>query len=183
MDRLAPRVATLLVAATLAAGCGVRDSGALAPSQWPGTLGIAHVTETGTPVGFGGPMMLINASTEQLIIEDVTIDRVDAGLEMVGWSTRDVAHTNATGVQEPYPPPYSQSSGPTRIDPSQRRSVDGKMLGETELVVGLRATASGRHSASGVRVRYLDGTGLHTMVFALVMTLCAPPRDFGRGCA
>src|SRR4051794_5446490 len=155
------------------AGCNNHSPGALSKSVWPSTVSIGHPTEAGTLVGFGGPMMLINDSDHEVTIEDVELIESD-GLTLIGWRLRDVGEGLATGVQEPFPPSDARAEGANVVSSSVARNDDGVLLGDTELVIGVRAEVAGRATGSGVRVTYSDEGERHTITFSLSVVLCVP---------
>jgi hypothetical protein len=150
------RTMSILMVVALA-GCSSASGGALSRSVWPSSVSIGHPTKVGTTVGFSGPMMMINSTDENATIVKVELVHVDAGLAFAGWVVRDVSKTALkTGVQEPFPPANARDASEKTIAPSTSRNDEGRLLGDAELILGITLTAPGVHSASGVRVTFLD---------------------------
>ncbi len=170
-----------VLALLLASGCSDDSPGALSSSVWPSEVTIGHHTETDTPVGFGGPMMLINAADHDVTIDDVELVEGD-GLSLMGWTLRDVGAGMATGVQEPFPPSDARPKGSNVVRPTVARNDDGALRGETELVIGVSADTPGRTTGSGIRITYTDEGTRHTITFPLTVVLCVPRDSNPDGC-
>ncbi|MCW2749478.1 MAG: hypothetical protein JWR83_588 [Aeromicrobium sp.] len=170
------------VAVLLSACHGGLSSGSLSTSQWDSSIGIGHPTDVGSTVGFGGPMMLINASHGDATIDDVSLQHVDNGLTLVGWVLYDVG--DSIPYLEPFPPVGARAASWRVVGPSRNRRNDtGVLLGDVELVVGIKINSPGELSAQGVRVSYTDANGHHTILFPLKMFICAPRADYPGGCS
>ena len=163
------------------AGCSSDSPGALSSSVWPSHISIGHPTEPGTLVGFGGPMMLINDSDHEVTIDDVELIESD-GLTLIDWRLRDVGAGLSTGVQEPFPPTDARAEGANVVSASVTRNDEGALLGDTELVIGVRADAAGRATGSSVRVTYSDQGERRTITFPLSIVLCIPRGSVPDGC-
>ncbi|MGB8862321.1 MAG: hypothetical protein WCC60_23905 [Ilumatobacteraceae bacterium] len=155
----------------------------LSTSPWKDSIGIGHPTEVGTTVGFGGPMMLVNTSHSDATIDDVSLQHMDDGLTLVGWVLYDVVD-NSIPYLEPFPPAGARDASARVVHPSvTRKNAAGALLGDVELVVGIKINSPGAWSANGVRVSYTDGDGHHTMMFPLKLVICAPGSDYPDGCS
>jgi hypothetical protein len=170
------------VTATLIVGCSGTEPGALAQSVWPSRVTITYNTDVGTPVGIGGPMMLVNDSDRDVTVDNVALVQADGEMKLVGWVLRDVSNRESTGVQVPFPPTDSRPASSKTLTPSILRNDDGDLVGDSELVVGVSMSAPGTATATGVRVDYTDSSGRHNIVFPLTLVLCAPKTD-GPGCS
>lgn len=78
----------------------------------------------------------------------------------------------STGVQEPFPPRDARAEGANVVNPSVARNDEGALIGDTELVIGVRADVEGRATGSRVRVSYSDQGERHTITFPLSIVLC-----------
>jgi hypothetical protein len=166
------RTMPIMIVVALAA-CSSSSGGALSRSVWPSSVTIGHPTKVGTTVGFSGPMMMINSTDENVTIVKVELQHLNAGLAFEGWVIRDVSKTALkTGVQEPFPPANARDASARIITPSSSRNDAGQLIGDAELIVGITLTAPGAHAASGVRVTFTDGDGVHVMTFRLTAVLC-----------
>jgi hypothetical protein len=136
----------------------------------------------GTTVGFGGPMMLLNVSHGDATIDHVSLQRLDDGLTLVGWVLYDVG--DSIPYLEPFPPVGARAASSRAVAPSvNRKNALGVLMGDVELVVGVKINSPGALSANGVRVSYSDADGHHTILFPLKMVICAPRSDYPGGCS
>jgi hypothetical protein len=127
-------------------------------------------------------MMLINESNGDVIIEKVEFDRIETGVSDMGWILRDVGTRRATGGGMLFPPTGARADDARTITPTVARNDAGKIVGDTEVVIGLRLNVPGVFTATGVRVTYNDRTGQHKIVFPLTAVLCGPKADHPAGC-
>ncbi len=171
----------MLISLLCLGACGDSRDGAPKGSEWPSEVAIGHITEVGTPVGFGGPMTLINDSHHDVTIDGVELESGNTELSLVGWALRDVDGGTWTGVQEPFPPPDARAVGSNLVTPTVR-NANGAFMPGTEVVIGVRSNPPGQWTATGVRGRYSEAGARHTIVFPLIVELCAPKADYPEGC-
>lgn len=127
-------------------------------------------------------MMLINTGNGDATIDGVSLQHMDDGLTLAGWVLYDVG--NSIPYLEPFPPPGARSASSPTVHPSvTRKNEAGALLGDVELIVGIKIISPGALSANGVRVSYTDSDGHHTIVFPLTMVMCAPRSNYPGGCS
>jgi hypothetical protein len=179
MGRRLGVLAVVAVAATAATACADDGEGALAQSQVLGTVGIGvHALEVGDAVQVGGPI-LVNDSDDDVVIDSVELVELAPGVALEGWALRDLRGRAPTGTSEaPFPPADARDPVDRTIAPTQARNDEGNLLGEVEIVLGLRLEEPGVHHSVTVRVTYVDSAGRRTIDVNRGYTLCGPAAEF-----
>lgn len=174
--------AAAIAAVTVIGACSSDDAGPLDASLWHDGITVGTRAVVGEIVGVGGPMLLMNDSDANIVVSAVEFVDSDANLELDSWILRDVVGRPATGTQRPFPPSDARPASLRTVEPTISTNDDETLRGDVEVVVGVRATAAGEHSARGIQITYSSPTGDHHLVFPLEVVVCADPAELARDC-
>jgi hypothetical protein len=132
-------------------------------------------SEATAPVDFNdayswGLIYLDNKSDDPAQVEALNLGQIPNGLRVLG--SYAVPGNAGIGILPGY-------------TPNRGRPVVGLTIpprAEYNVVVGLSATARGRHMIPEVRVRYTSGDQKYEARFRQSVVLCAPKVDYTEGC-
>jgi hypothetical protein len=166
----------LLVLAAMVVGCGcgvgtsdVKTGGPLAhpdPDYRDASTAPVALNE---PYSWG-LIYLNNRGSDPAQVEELDLGQVPSGLRVLG--SYAVPGNEGIGLLAGYAPNRGRRVVGLTIPPRETYNV----------VVGLSATAPGRHVIPQVRLRYTSGDQKYEATFNQAVVLCAPKADYKHGC-
>jgi hypothetical protein len=132
-------------------------------------------TEATVPVDLNEPyswglVYLDNSGSDAAQVEALDLGQIPTGLRVLG--SYAVPGNAGIGLLSGYAPNSGRPVVGLTIPAKEKYNV----------VVGLSATAPGRHMISEVRVRYTSGDQEYDATFSDAVVLCAPKVDYPEGC-
>jgi hypothetical protein len=145
-------------------GDNVKSGGPLAPPE-------GSAAAVATPVDLNAPyswglIYLRNEGDDAAHVEALDLGQIPSGLRVLG--SYAVPGNAGIGFGEGYHPSDGRPVVGVTIPPKMTYNV----------VVGLSATARGRHVIPEARVRYTSGGTTYEATFNLAVVLCAPKADY-----
>ncbi len=144
-------------------GDDVKSGGRLAPPE--GSAAVATPVDLNAPYSWG-LIYLRNEGDNSAHVEALDLGQIPSGLRVLG--SYAVPGNAGIGFGEGYHPSDGRPVVGLTIPPKMTYNV----------VVGLSATARGRHVIPEARVRYASGGTTYEATFNVAVVLCAPKADY-----
>jgi hypothetical protein len=148
----------------------IHEGGPLAPPP-------DHRDAVATPVRVNTPyswglLFVTNQSGDPAQLETLDLGQVPLGLRVLGSYVIDPTKGGTIGFLHGYEASKGRPVAQAVIPPKATY----------EIIVGLSATANGRHVISQAKIRYTSGGRKYEATFHQAVVLCAPIKDYQDGC-